>query len=343
MASKKLDSFVCPPPELGLGEGAAMPTEFRVTSTDTLAALLDQSLDCIKLIGSDGSVQYMNRNGKCAMEIDNFSAIAGRQWTDLWPEEARPLIKGALEDAGAGIAARFDAFCPTAKGTPRWWDVSVSQVRDNSGELLGYLSVSRDVSDARFAREAAEIAAAEMRHRLKNSYALVGGLLSAFARGDSAREEFVREMRERLSALGIAQTLFVGGDAAPGYVTELVPALVQPFSQPDCPVQVGDLPHISIEQGQADAIALVLGELAVNSSKHGALSQKGEIRISGKLEDTTLTLTWEETSTRSVEARQRTGGQGLRLMQRILAARSGDIHIQWREFGLLATIRLVTA
>jgi ParB-like chromosome segregation protein Spo0J len=36
-------------------------------------------------------------------------------------------------------------------------------------------------------------------------------------------------------------------------------------------------------------------------------------------------------------------GQGLRLMQRILAARSGDIQIQWREFGLLATIRLVAA
>lgn len=317
-----------------------MPVQFRVTSTETLAALLDQSLDCIKLIGRDGAVHYMNRNGQCAMEVDDFSALAGRQWVDLWPAEARELISGALSDAAAGAPARFDAFCPTAKGAPRWWDVSVSQVRDDTGELLGYLSVSRDVSHARFAREAAEVGAAEMRHRLKNSYALVGGLLSAFARGNPQREEFVREMRERLAALGIAQTLFVGGNAAPGNIKELVPALIQPFSQPDCPVLVGCLPDLIIDQGQADAVALVLGELAVNSSKHGALSQSGEIRVSASLETDTLTLEWDETSSRCVEAHERSEGQGLRLMQRILAARNGSIEIQWREFGLLATIRL---
>lgn len=317
-----------------------MPLQFAVTSAETLAALLDQSLDCIKLIGRDGAIQYMNRNGQCAMEADDFSAIAGRQWTDLWPEEARELIVNALLSAAAGVPARFDAFCPTAKGSPRWWDVSVSQVRDNSGELLGYLSVSRDVSDARFAREAAEVAAAEMRHRLKNSYAMVGGLLSGLARGNPAREEFVGEMRERLSAFGIAQTLFVGDSAAPGDINELVPALVQSFSQPDCPVRVSSLPDITINQGQADAIALVLGELAVNSSKHGALSGSGEIQVGAHLEPATLTLTWDETSSRRVEAHQRSGGQGLRLMQRILVARKGNIEIDWREFGLLATIRL---
>lgn len=340
MASKILNTFVCPPPEPGSAEAVPMPAQFRVTSTETLAALLDQSLDCIKLIGRDGAIQYMNRNGQCAMEVEDFTAIAGRKWADLWPEEARELIKGALLDAAAGVAARFDAFCPTAKGTPRWWDVSVSQVRDHSGELLGYLSVSRDVSDARFAREAAEVAAAEMRHRLKNSYALVGGLLSAFARGNPAREEFVREMRERLSALGIAQTLFVGGNSAPGNIRELVPALIEPFSQPDCLVRVSGLPDVTVDQGQADAIALVLGELAVNSTKHGALSRSGEIQVAAELAPRALTLTWEETSSRAVEAHQRSGGQGLRLMQRILAARKGNIEIDWREFGLLATIRL---
>lgn len=53
-----------------------------------LAAILDQSADCIKVISSQGTVDYMNRNGQCAMEIDDFCAVAGQLWTSLWPEGA---------------------------------------------------------------------------------------------------------------------------------------------------------------------------------------------------------------------------------------------------------------
>src|SRR6476620_12652580 len=93
------------------------PIVSNALSNDTLAALLDQSLDCIKLIGTDGTVQYMNGNGLCAMEIDDMSMILGRDWDTLWPTDSRPLITDALKRASAGEAVRFDAFCPTAKGS----------------------------------------------------------------------------------------------------------------------------------------------------------------------------------------------------------------------------------
>jgi PAS domain S-box-containing protein len=316
-----------------------LPPAFETFSDKTLAALLDQSVDCIKLIGPDGNVLYMNRNGRCAMEVEDFGVIVGRSWTQLWPADAQPLIEQSLIAAAQGRPARFEAFCPTAKGSPRWWDVSVSQVRDRGGAVLGFLSVSRDISEAHAAREAAEIAAAEMRHRLKNSYAMVGGLLAAFARGNPAREEFVGEMRDRLAALGVAQTLFVARDDAPCAVAELLPVLLSPFSQPDCPVSAPDLPDLTVSQSQADAIALVLGELAVNAAKHGALAAGGEIVVGARSDAGALVVTWSETSIRRVEAHARSGGQGLRLMQRILAARGGEIDIDWKTFGLDATLR----
>ncbi|HWH16973.1 MAG TPA: PAS domain-containing protein [Allosphingosinicella sp.] len=315
----------------------------QAMSNDTLATLLDQSLDCIKLIGLDGTLQYMNRNGLCAMEIDAASSVLGRSWEDLWPEEAQPLITDALERAAAGEAVRFDAFCPTAKGTPRWWDVSCSQVRDGLGEVLGYLSVSRDVTAARTAREVAEIASAEMRHRLKNSYAMVAGLLASLARGLPEREEFAREVRDRLSALGVAQTLFVARDNAPCNLRELLPALLQPFGHRDCSVRAAQIADVTVEQGHADALALVLGELAVNSSKHGALSAAGTIEVSALAHEDRIEVRWIERSSRAVRAHDRSGGQGLRLMQRILAARKGGIRVDWAEFGLDATIRLSLA
>lgn len=104
----------------------ALAGAFSDASENMLAAILDQSADCIKVIGEGGTVDYMNRNGQCAMEVDDFCTIAGQAWTALWLAEAGPTIRAAMAKAQAGEAARFEAFCPTAKGSPRWWDVSVS-------------------------------------------------------------------------------------------------------------------------------------------------------------------------------------------------------------------------
>lgn len=216
-------------------------------------------------------------------------------------------------------------------------------VRDEQGELLGYLSTSRDVSEARRAREVAQIASAEMRHRLKNSYAMVAGLFSSLARGLPAREEFAAEISTRLAALGVAQTMFVARDNAPCELSELLHSLLDPFGHPDCPIAIAVPGKIMVDQRIADALALVLGELGVNSSKHGALGHAGHIEVEIDQADGRTALRWIEQSERPVEAHERSGGQGLRLMQRILEAQGGEITIDWLDCGLIATILLPTA
>ena len=42
---------------------------------------------------------------------------------------------------------RFQGFCPTAKGTPKWWDVIVSAVHDAAGQPIRFVSVSRDITE----------------------------------------------------------------------------------------------------------------------------------------------------------------------------------------------------
>lgn len=115
--------------------------------TEALATDFEQSEDCVKLIGLDGRVLWMNANGLCTMEIDELGAIENKQWTDLWPEEARGTIRSAIVKAATGQAVHLDAFCPTMKGSLRRWDVSISQVRDNWGNPVGYLAISRDITD----------------------------------------------------------------------------------------------------------------------------------------------------------------------------------------------------
>ncbi len=306
-------------------------------SSVALAAILDQSVDCIKLIGLEGEIQYMNGNGLCAMEVDDFCAIQGSLWADLWPEEARQAIIAAYPKAAIGHTTRFRAFCPTAKGSPRWWDVSISPVTNDAGDLTGYLSVSRDISETESTREALEIAAAELKHRLKNTYAMISGLLVGFAKGDPTVEAFARDMGDRMVALSAAQALFVTGEA-PCEVDKLVTALVSPFGIPSCPVTIGELATCLVDQGKADAVALVMGELAVNSSKHGALKHGGSIHVTSVCDPAVVAISWVERSNQPVKAHDRAEGQGLRLIERIVRARGGEIAYVWQPDGL--TVRL---
>ncbi|MES2989157.1 MAG: PAS domain-containing protein [Pseudomonadota bacterium] len=304
-----------------------------------LASVLDQSVDCVKLIGLDGEVQYMNANGLCAMEVDDFNAIRGLQWADLWPEDSRQTVLDSLETSAGGKSVRFRAFCPTAKGSPRWWDVSVSAVTNAAGDHAGYLSISRDMTEDETAIEALAIAADEMRHRLKNTYTMISSLLMSFARGDAARETYASEMAERLVALSTAQALFVSKEAS-CTIGVLIPALLTPFNNPACPVKINGSEAIHVDQGQADAIALVVGELAVNSSKHGAIAKGGDIQVDWHSADQVLTIQWTEHMATRLSSVTRAGGQGLRLMERIMRARRGEIAFDWGDDRVTVTLTL---
>ena len=120
--------------------------DLGLSDDDALVSLMDASLDCIKIVESDGTLSFMNSNGMCAMDIDAFSRVDGARWSDLWPADAQPLIEDAVDRALRGEAVRLEAFCPTALGHPRWWDVTVSPI-EQGGKVTRLLSISRDISD----------------------------------------------------------------------------------------------------------------------------------------------------------------------------------------------------
>ncbi|GGE70536.1 hybrid sensor histidine kinase/response regulator [Massilia psychrophila] len=113
----------------------------------------EQSPDCIKIMGGDGSLQAMNRNGQCAMEIDDFNAVKGELWPAFWPASARPKLAAAMARALRGESGHFNAFCPTAKGTPKWWDVLVTPIMGSDGKVANLLTVSRDITEVHRAVE----------------------------------------------------------------------------------------------------------------------------------------------------------------------------------------------
>lgn len=125
--------------------------------------LFESSPDCVKLLSCDGRVLAMNENGLCAMEIDEFAEYRGAPWTSFWPSDSHDQIESAIADAIRGSTGHFLAFCPTAKGAPKWWDVVVTLVTNPQGELPGLLAVSRDVTSTHVAQTELQAAEARMR------------------------------------------------------------------------------------------------------------------------------------------------------------------------------------
>jgi PAS domain S-box-containing protein len=116
--------------------------------------LLDASPDCVKLLDLDGRLEFMNTPGQCLMELDDFGPVRGADWATFWPGAGRALARDAVRTALGGSTGRFAGFCPTARGTPKWWDVTVTPVRDRAGAIVRLLSVSRDITESRRAEAA---------------------------------------------------------------------------------------------------------------------------------------------------------------------------------------------
>ena len=108
--------------------------------------ILESSGDCLKILDSAGRVIYLNPAGVTALELREQQDLLNRRWLDLWEGEHRAAAESAMRQAAAGGHAKFEAFCRTARGSDRWWDVIVTPIADDSGAIAQLLVVSRDIT-----------------------------------------------------------------------------------------------------------------------------------------------------------------------------------------------------
>jgi PAS domain S-box-containing protein len=110
------------------------------------ASIFELSNECIKILDLDGNLMYMNSHGLQVMEIDDFSLCQNKQWTDFWNEKGQAAARNAIIAAKNGQSSTFKEFCLTAKGVPKWWEVTVKPIRDFNGDIVNFLAVSRDIT-----------------------------------------------------------------------------------------------------------------------------------------------------------------------------------------------------
>jgi PAS domain S-box-containing protein len=314
---------------------------------DFSRCIVEASVDCIKVLTLKGHVQFMNENGRCLMEIDDFQDVKGRSWIEFWSHEQRPAVEHAIEVARSGGVGRFTGHGSTAKGTPKWWDVVVSPMRDGSRTPTHLLAVSRDVTTARHHAEAGDLLNIELGHRIKNLFALVNGLITLAARPDPAVQPFAATLRDRFTALSRALNYVLPSQAVeqPQPATTLqglLRVLLDPyedFAQHQRRfVILGDDPAVGPKA--VTSLALSVHELATNAVKYGALSSPdGRVSITCRCDaGGECELSWTERGGPLVGPPERTGFGSKLVMRSITGSLGGQVRKHWGQEGL--TLRM---
>ena len=325
-------------------ESTAFVGSFGSLSRELMAGLLDQSEDCVKILDSDGDIRFMNANGRCVMEIDCFPDLVGKAWDTMWPEEESGRVRAAIAAARSGQGSRFEAFCPTAKGTPKWWEVTVTGVRQPDGTPFAIMAVSRDVTERYRATESLATMSQEMQHRLRNAFAISSAIALTSARAEPEHREFAQGLAQRYNALSLVQARLIESGAG-NTLGALVRDIVDGFDTARGSVNIGEIPEVMLADEQVRFIALVLGELSTNSIKHGALKAGLPIALSGSRQDGTVELLWRETlggapaSGVDDAPSKPDGGRGNGLMQRMAKAHGATLDVSLETELLEARLR----
>lgn len=318
-----------------------------------LAAIVAASKDFIGLAGNDGRVDHLNEAALALVGLPDLAAARAVTIPDFLTAESRLVLGDTVMPAvhrdgwwegelalrhfttGENIAVRSTIFT----------------VRDASGALAGFATVTRDLREAKRAEEARDLLIRELSHRIKNIFAVVGGLAALTARSDPASKPFAAAFRERLGALARAHEYVrphspdsapaVAGQTVLGLMRLLMAAYVEGGRER---VAIsGD--DVEIGERTATALALIMHEQATNAVKYGGLSRNsGQVALTGSHADGRYTLTWAESGGPEVLAPPSRKGFGTVLAERSIAGQlDGVLEHDWAPSGLVMRLDVPVA
>jgi two-component sensor histidine kinase len=181
--------------------------------------------------------------------------------------------------------------------------------------------------------------AREAEHRSKNLLASVQAAVN-LSQADTA-EGLKQAIEGRIQALANVHSLFVetrwiGAELSTIATQELAPY----FDKDNTRLQI-DGPQVLLEPSVAQAVAVMLHELATNAAKYGALSvADGRVDLKWSHEPNgQLHLRWAETGGPAVREPMRKGF-GRRIIEQMIVQLKGETRLDWRAEGLVCEITL---
>ena len=306
-----------------------------------LASIVESSDDAVLTVNLDGIITSWNEGAKRIYGYSAKEAI-GKPITILIPRERQDEDTAILERVRHG--KRFNHYETVRQckhGGKLDISLTVSPIKDAAGKMVGVSKVGRDITERKRAEALIGVLAREAEHRAKNVLATVQATVH-LSQSDTP-DGLKRSIAGRIQALANVHRLFVesrwtGADLRALALEELLPYR----QEGDERAQV-DGTSVTVKPEVAQAIAVILHELATNAAKYGALSvPAGRVHVSwSHVSDERLILRWTEIGGPSTKPPTHQGF-GTRVMKSMIGGSlKGDMRLDWREDGLVCEIGIL--
>lgn len=233
-------------------------------------------------------------------------------------------------------------------GSSFWNTLHLGPIYDEQGKLKYFFGSQWDVTDIHQSRDQerhAKAMAREVSHRLKNVFAVIGGIVNITGRSMGARD-VAQKINERVQALGRSYEPTLD-DAAMGTIRvgQAIRAVLQPYDpEGDRIVYSGN--GIRTEPNAISVIGLTLHELATNATKYGALSRDGGTVEVGwshthdKHGRSALEIEWTERGGPAIDGPPSGTGTGFSIAHSLLSLSRGVLETDWDKDGLSVKISI---
>ena len=230
-------------------------------------------------------------------------------------------------------------------GSEVWVSVNVSLMRSEDGTRPQLIGVAQDITEQKAAQEQQGLLVRELNHRIKNLFAVTGGMIALSARSATTPKEYASNIRGRLNALAVAHDLILPKNEAstladPTSLEMLLRRILSPYIEmpSDSSGSRLTLKGQSVPLGAraATTLALILHELATNAAKYGALTlEEGTLRITWECVDNLLILKWEESGGPALRGPPKSEGFGTAISNHSVREQfGGTMFHKWNLQGL---------
>ena len=114
-------------------------------SESLLHAIIDAEPDCIKIIGRDGTLRYMNASGLALIEADSPHQLLGKEVIELVRPEYRQAFEELNQRVLQGENGTLEFEVTGLKGRRAWMETHAVHLEMEDGPAL--LAVTRDISE----------------------------------------------------------------------------------------------------------------------------------------------------------------------------------------------------
>ena len=207
-------------------------------------------------------------------------------------------------------------------------------------------SIFFDVTEHERMEQRRQMLAAEMDHRVKNSFAIASALTSLTARTALTTDEMAQDLQGRFAALCLAHDLVrLPGQSTPhARLGDLIAVLLSAYdgSLDGCARIRLRMPDVLVGATAATTLALVFHELGTNSVKYGALSTPGgRLDVAASLDGLDVVIVWTERGGPPATTPPKGTGFGTSLIQQSVAGQlDGSACFAWQTRGLGVTVRV---